>query len=320
MKKHDKRQPAITTGSARAVYIDRSVYRIVKTKHKTVVDNSRKKKKRNKERVEPKPLILHDALLRTDEPDGFYILSSSYDKASYLGEWAASILRQSYRPLNVVFVDDFSLSGDSQVMINMAQKFKDAGIGLRVIRNNNRFYCSTSYRIANEHAINGAFFGVVDSDDVLTHDAVAFVAGLYKSTPDASFIYTQFTICDEVMKLKKNGFCAAPGPEQSLLDTGLAVVHAFSHWRTYSSRLDTTKLWKDGLRCAVDKYMAYRLEELGRGYFVNKVCYLYREGIKHSISKMEKTKKSWREICHEAVRRRERNKIVPYLVSEIKLN
>ena len=32
-------------------------------------------------------------------------------------------------------------------------------------------------------------------------------------------------------------------------------------------------LFKEGITCAVDKYMAYKLEEQGVGLFIDRICY-----------------------------------------------
>ena len=118
------------------------------------------------------------------------------------------------------------------------------------------------------------------------------------------------------MKPKKQGFCCAPPTGKSLLDLALEGQHAYSHWRTVSRRLPyIDSIFKNGLRCAVDKYMGYRLEELGPGMFVNKVCYKYREGVKGSISSSFKTKRSWQEIKVEALQRRLNNNIKPFPIT-----
>ena len=112
------------------------------------------------------------------------------------------------------------------------------------------------------------------------------------------------------MKIKRRGFSCHPGKYGSLLDMGIAGKHGFSHWRTFSNRcLRPDKLFKDGLKCAVDKYMGYRLEENGIGMFVDKICYKYRQRLSYSISTSEPTRKVWKQIIKEASNRRKNNNI-----------
>lgn len=260
--------------------------------------------------------ILYDSFDIAKE-NTFTILTSSYNKTKYLNDWAFSILKQKYRPLNIVFVDDASTEVDSKRIMSLKNEFRVAGIGLRIIRNSQRCFCASSYKTAHKFAI-GHFYGVVDADDMLLPDAVTPVMKIYKNMPDIAFVYTQFQICDSTMQPLKVGFCLCPPEGYSMLDMAHRRVHTFSHWRTFSSRLSApTKIWKDGLTCAVDKYMAYRMEEMGKGIFINKVCYAYRQSIGGSISAVEKTKLNWFKIQDEARNRRRKYNLTPYQVKEL---
>jgi hypothetical protein len=62
--------------------------------------------------------------------------------------------------------------------------------------------------------------------------------------------------------------------------------------------------------------MGYKLEELGTGLFVDRVCYLYRQGVKRSVAASEKTKDTWLKITQEAVQRRIKNNIKAFPILE----
>lgn len=273
-----------------------------------------KKTKPKKEKIGAQ--LLYDSF-EPYTPGTFVVLTCSYNKDKYLRDWAKSVLEQTYRPLNVVFVDDCSTGLDLTVMMSLRKDFSDKNIGLRIIRNTERAHCASSYKNAYKHAV-GDYFGVLDADDMLLPDSVDSVCTIYKYIPAATFIYTQFQICDAQMTILKPGFCVCPTPGKTLLDMGEDRIHAFSHWRTFSNRLkNPTKIWKDGLTCAVDKYMAYRLEELGPGVFLNKVCYSYRQSIKNSISVVEKTKANWARIRRDAITRRQKYSVKCYPIREV---
>jgi len=251
------------------------------------------------------------------EKNNFVILSSIYNKEEFLYDWSRSILAQTYRPLNVVAVNDKSKDESFNTLLKLSDDFKNNNIGFCIINSVDRMYCSSSYKKATEFASFGNYFGVLDADDMLVPGAVEFITSVYKKHPDIGHIFSQFQICDVQMNPKKVGFCTAPPGNLSLLDMGVRRMHSYSHWRTFSNRIPINKVFPSGLKVAVDKYMGYRLEELGPGAFVNKVCYLYREGAKNSITCKGKSKIAWRKIVIEAIQRRKRFSIKPFKVVEL---
>lgn len=246
----------------------------------------------------------------------FVILAATYNKAKYLIEWGKSIVAQNFRPISVVLIDDCSKDDTISKLLFVAEMFKKSGVSYRFIKSIKRKHCASAYRTTLEFAFPGKYFGIVDADDMLMPDAVKSVVNMYIKYPTISFIYTQFKICSDKGDHLKNGWCCAPLPGQSLLDYGDSQ-HSFSHWRTFSSKLaKPSKLWMDGLKCAIDKYMGYRLEELGNGLFFNQVCYIYRQSVKGAITSREDTKTTWRNIIREAKKRRQRNGLVVFPIVE----
>jgi glycosyltransferase involved in cell wall biosynthesis len=235
----------------------------------------------------------------------FSILTSSHNYGRYLKGWAKSILKQNYRPLEVVFVNDYSDDDTHERLKIIKQQFDDAKIAFKVVSNPVRVHYGTCCKIADENA-SGHYFGHLDSDDQLVEGAVESVVNVYEKFLNIAYIYTQFNICDINMKYKKPGFSQAPPNGECLLSLAKSKQHGLSHWRTYSKRVpDRSKLWRPGLRCAVDKFFAYRLEEQCQGLFYDKVCYNYRWGDKQAISKTEKPMDYWRLTIDDTTRLRE---------------
>ena len=58
----------------------------------------------------------------------FSILTASYNKAAYLHEWKESIFLQDYRPLEVIFVNDFSTDNTMDVVNSFKDEFNNKGI------------------------------------------------------------------------------------------------------------------------------------------------------------------------------------------------
>lgn len=244
--------------------------------------------------------------------DKFTILTASYNRRKLLKFWYRSIVNQKYRPLEVVFVDDCSTDNSKDVLNRFS--FKEHNIEFKYFYSKKKLYCASAYLKALKLS-TGSYLGVLDSDDMLKENAVNYIMSLYKKYSEVCWIYTQF----EHMRSRKKGICKMPKEGMSLLDMGKLGHHTYSHWRTFSRRCkDLESIFYPGLRCAVDKYMGYRLEELGEGAFVDEICYKYRESVKNSISKIEKTKKTWKsKVLKASIDRRRKQKIKPYKIIEI---
>lgn len=244
----------------------------------------------------------------------FAILTASYNNAAYLDDWLSSVIAQKYRPLEVVFVNDCSTDRTSEKATEIAKLLAAHQINFKYIINEKRQFCSDAYKIASDNT-KADFMGILDGDDKLAPGAVEHVMKLYQQNPSILYIYTQFQrFSVDFKKSRGLGFSSAPKHKQSLLGLGARRVHAFSHWRTFSRRNPKVmeKIWKKGLRGAVDKYMGYRLEELGLGLLTKRVCYYYRQSVPGCISKVEKSDQMWRIIMTEASRRRKKYRLKPY--------
>jgi glycosyltransferase involved in cell wall biosynthesis len=242
----------------------------------------------------------------------FTILSSCFNKVQYLNDWANSILVQKYRPLEVVIANDCSTDGSLTVLTGLSDKFKNKDIEYKIINNKKKLQCGSSYRNLVKK-ITGSYCGVLDSDDMLVDDAVEYVMGLYNKYPDIGWIYTQFDTCNRSMKSLHKGISRAPREGMSMLDMGEMRKHTYSHWRTFNRKIiKPTTLFGKHLKCAVDKYMGYRLEELAPGMFVDRVCYKYREGVRKSVAGTEATKKTWKRVVVEARDRRNKKGSKPF--------
>ena len=250
----------------------------------------------------------------------FTILTSNYNKEQWLGDWANSILAQQYRPLEVVVVDDFSDDNSRKILEKYRERFLNRGIEIIIIHNEKRLYCGSSYRNSVKYA-SGGFFGVLDADDMLVDDAVEYIMKIYKKNKNIAWIYTQFVICDLKMREKRKGFSRCPGKGKSLLDLADKGKHGIGcGWRTFNYKIDKKhqyQLFAEGRTCAVDKYMAYKLEELGPGLFIDRVCYKHRQhpiGSTDSVSSTKYAMEMWEEVVREFKKKRKKNNIKPYVI------
>jgi hypothetical protein len=240
----------------------------------------------------------------------FTIITSGYNKGKYLNEWADSIIRQKYRPLEVVFANDKSTDGTLEVIKEIEKRFEENGIEFKLVDNPKQLYCGGSYHNLTNH-ITGFYAGVLDADDMLAEGAVDHVMDLYKKNPDIYWVYTQFLWCNEKMQKGRMGLNSPPPKGQSLLDLGDRGVHGIgSGWRTFSHKIKRPdKLFGRHLTCAVDKNMGYRLEEAGPGLYTEKKCYIHRGhpiGSTDSVSSTKNAMNMWKQVIKEAHSRRKK--------------
>lgn len=249
----------------------------------------------------------------------FSILTASYNNCLYLDDWCKSIISQNYRPLQVVFVNDCSTDDTLDKVNTYTSILKQHNIDLKIVNTIHRSYYASALKTAWQNA-SGLFFGVLDSDDMLEPNSVERIMKLYDKYPNIGYIYTQFSIYDNSMtKFKGLGFSCSPAARESLLDLAKRKKHGFSHWRTFSSRVPRVeKIFKDGLRSAVDKYMGYRLEELAQGIYLDLPFYKYRGWVPGCISATEKSKAMWKTIAEETIKRRVKYKYKPYPIITLK--
>jgi glycosyltransferase involved in cell wall biosynthesis len=242
--------------------------------------------------------------------DKFTIMTSGYNKSKYLNEWADSIIKQKYRPMEVIFANDKSGDDTLVAIKGIEEKFKANDIEFKLVDNKKQLYCGGSYHNLTNY-ISGFYVGVLDADDMLAVGAVEYVVKLYKDNPDIYWVYTQFLWCDEQMTRGRKGLNSAPPKGQSLLDLGDKGIHGIgSGFRTFSGKIDRPdKLFGRHLTCAVDKNMGYRLEEFGPGLYTERKCYIHRGHPVGSIDSVSSTKNAmrmWKQVIKEAHSRRKK--------------
>lgn len=241
----------------------------------------------------------------------FSILTASYNNEKYLDFYFNTIIKQSYRPLEVIFIDDQSKDNTSGKVLEWEKKLQDNGIDLVYSKPKEKLYCGNSYNLALSLA-SGDFCGVIDSDDGIIDNAVSMMVERYILKPNCLYIWSNFYICDESMKIIKNGFSSHPAFNRSLLlsEYYTRKRHCFSHWRTFRKNSDIPdNLFGRNLKSSVDKYMGYRLEECGIGHFFDSMLYLYRSGVKHGITANQPQRSQWGEIRKDAQKRRRINRL-----------
>jgi glycosyltransferase involved in cell wall biosynthesis len=249
----------------------------------------------------------------------FTILTANYNAGRYLDDWASSVLAQKYRPLEVVFVEDKSSDNSLSIIKKISKKFNNNSIEFKLIQSSKKLHCGSAYNLALKNG-TGEYFGVLDSDDMLESFACDFIVNMYEENLETAWVYTQYNKYNRKMdRIIKRGFCGCPGKNQSLLSVEKSGKNIYGHWRTFSNRIKSFKnLFGKGQKCCVDKHLGFRLEELGPGMFVDRVCYRYRTRNSGSIVYSNNLRKVKREVILKAEKRRNKDKIYPVIKGKYK--
>lgn len=210
----------------------------------------------------------------------FSVLIANYNNSKFLKECIDSILNQSYKNWEIVFVDDCS-SDNSLILINELKRKYNLGERLKIYKNDENRGCGYTKKRCIDLA-SGEICGFLDSDDVLAQDALELMVKNHEQYPEVSVIGSRRIFCDENLKVIK----VAPKLKnrvkgfKSLLDTPFVITHFVSFKKSAylkSPGIDITK------KRAVDQDLYYKLEEQGKVGFIDKPLYYYRNN-KNSIS------------------------------------
>ncbi|MEN6306411.1 MAG: FkbM family methyltransferase [Anaerohalosphaeraceae bacterium] len=179
----------------------------------------------------------------------FGVIIRNYNKGRYINAAIQSILAQTAQGWELIIVDDAS-TDDS---VNTVQKYlQDTRI--RLIRHHQNRGVSHA-ALSGIAGLSADLFGELDSDDVLTPDALEQVIKAHSDHPECGFVYTQHRVCDQDLNPIRFGFC------RELPAGGTALQNdVISAFRTYKMRdYIQTAMHDSELDIAEDKDLFYKL-------------------------------------------------------------
>lgn len=196
----------------------------------------------------------------------FSIIMCNFNQEKFIEQTIASVLNQTFQDWELVIVDDCSTDNSLSVI----EKYKvDKRIRLLRHKKNLGYTAALKTGISN---ISSDLFGILDSDDVLTPDALESMYSAHIEYPDAGLIYSQFMYCDENLRPTQTGYCKQIPSNKTTLDSD-----AVSHFKTFKVKFyNQTEGYKEEILHAQDKDISYKMEEVSQLKFIDKVLYHYR--------------------------------------------
>jgi glycosyltransferase involved in cell wall biosynthesis len=195
----------------------------------------------------------------------FSVLMANYNNGEYIAQAIKSVINQTFKDWELLIVDD--CSNDKSVEI-IKKYLGDKRI--KFFKNKKNIgYIGTLKRLIKE--ANADIFGILDSDDVLTYEALGIMYDAHIKNISMGFIYSQYMVCDSNLKPMHGGHCREI-PDKSNLN-----YDCVSHFKTFKkSDYLKTAGYNDDILYAEDLDIVYKMEEVTKLLFINKVLYYYR--------------------------------------------
>jgi glycosyltransferase involved in cell wall biosynthesis len=129
------------------------------------------------------------------------VIVPTYNRADLVVESLESVARQTFRPIELVIVDDGSTDETPDVLTAwIAERAGDAELTVRCLRQKRSGACVA--RNAGLDASHGEFVQFLDSDDLLHEDRLSRVVEVFRQT-SCDYVYTGFTgfcgVCGETL-------------------------------------------------------------------------------------------------------------------------
>ena len=122
------------------------------------------------------------------EPRLVSVIIPTYNRAGLLSETLASVVRQTYRPLEIIVVDDGSIDDTKDVVINWSKIHnKDEKCRLRYFHQENKGGSAARNLGLNES--HGQFIQFLDADDLLAPTKIERQVSQLSSSDSKTVVY-----------------------------------------------------------------------------------------------------------------------------------
>lgn len=142
------------------------------------------------------------------------VVLPSYNAAAFIAKAIESVLAQTYRPLQLIVVDD----GSTDETVSVANRYADS---LHLVSLPHLGYPGAVRNRGIEHA-DGDLLAFLDADDTWMHDKLEIQVDLLLTRPDLALVHSNLEVIDEHGRYLREIFLGVPGSR------GLTDDHAES--------------------------------------------------------------------------------------------
>lgn len=136
------------------------------------------------------------------------ILSPVYNGETYLARYLDSVLRQDYRPLEFILVDDGSTDKTAQIIQEYEDKFALSGIEWKHLKQENKGQAAAINTGLKE--VTGTYLTWPDSDDILMEQSITKRVAFFNQNPKyrwvrcEALVYKETNLTQLAGRLKRN--------------------------------------------------------------------------------------------------------------------
>ena len=206
----------------------------------------------------------------------FSVLIANYNNGKYLMDAIESVRRQTYTNWEIILVDDGSTDNSHELYKELE---KDERIHI-FLNDKNRGIAYTKRRTIDE--AHGLLLAFLDPDDELTTNALSDHASVYEKNTDVSIVYSRHYLCDEGLNvISESRSLIIDDNESYFTHKDFRAEHLVSiSKKLYGESVGVNIIYK----LAVDTDINFIMEEVGKPYCLNVICYKYRFNIKEQAT------------------------------------
>jgi len=203
------------------------------------------------------------------------VIIPTYNRAHYVTDALDSVFEQTYRPIEVILVDDGSTDNTEDVVRSWNRTHDDEQFALHYLRQSHR-----GAQVARNRGLvasTGAYIQYLDSDDVLLPEKIARHVRILNDRPDLDYVYARTQMVDDSLSPIPGRYY---GESLETQDWARGVTRYLWHSSAPLLRREVvreTGPWLESLTGSQDWEYSARLKLLGySAYFDNKTFSHFR--------------------------------------------
>ena len=196
------------------------------------------------------------------------IAVANYNNGRYLSELIISVSNQTNGNWNLIIVDDASTDNSLEIILPFLSDDR-----IKLIRHPFNQGATASFKTAIESGTS-PYVALLGADDTLARNCVQRLLEYFRSSPQASTVYTNANQCDAQMNFVRPWPHTKPLRSDTPIYNQINAVFNLIAFKRFS--YDQTEGLNPGLRRAMDHDLIYKLDEVGQIEHLPEALYNYR--------------------------------------------
>lgn len=152
------------------------------------------------------------------------LITPGWNGKSFVHRLLDSIIKQTYRPIQYIYVDDCSTDGTLDVVSSYTEKFVSSGIDFLLVRRTKNGGLSEAIKDGLQHA-KGDYFSCPEYDDVLLPESVAKRVEFLERHPSYGVVTADSWVVEENELDKRNRLLTRSNPNRYELNHFIQTLH-----------------------------------------------------------------------------------------------